>query len=138
MAHAEKRRQELLQRLSNSEEMNRRAAEKKQEEDAVRAEKHELRQREIAKSQQRLQREDERIKSLRDEKQREMELVRRIKQDAFVKQKQIQEKATKQHRLRKHHLLESLDRRDAAHDAMMSDFTGALDELQQQQQQLAH
>ena len=56
MAHAEKRRQELLQRLSNSEEMNRRAAEKKQEEDAVRAEKHELRQREIAKSQQRLQR----------------------------------------------------------------------------------
>lgn len=141
MAQQEERRQELLQRLSNTEEMNRRAAEKKQDEDILRAEKHELRQHEIAKSQQRLhrmeeyrlkslhdkvQREDERIKGMQDEKHREMELVRRIKQDSFVKQKAIQEKANKHHRLRKHHLLESLDRRDESHDAVLSDFGGAM------------
>jgi len=104
---AEKRKSELLKRLSGEEEMLQRAAAKKADQDALRAEKHTIRQEEINKSKERMrkmedyrmeklmehvQAEDERIKNIQDEKQREMELVRRIKRASHLKQKEIKEK----------------------------------------------
>ena len=117
MAQSEQRKDELLQRMTEGEEMNRRANEKKAKEDALRAAKHDLRQQEIKKSQARLARMEEyrlkclldkvegvdkRVKNMQDEREKEMRLMRRIKQDSFTKQRRLQEEATMRQHIKNH------------------------------------
>lgn len=98
--------EELLQRLSQQDEQSAKASQLKKEEQMLRAEKLKLREAAVRASQQRAQRmdsyrlerlmqkveaSDKRISEMQQEKQREMELVRRIKRDALLKQNNIRE-----------------------------------------------
>merc|ERR1719231_45882 len=106
LEQAEKRKADLLQKMSHAESAAEQAAEKRAEEEAMKAERHRLRQEEIARSQERVRRmeenrlqrmmekvqsSDERIMNLQREKQKEMELMRRIKRDSHIKQCKIKD-----------------------------------------------
>lgn len=105
---AEQRKEELLKKLAEQDEMSRRATERKAEEDQLRQEAHLLRQAEIEKAKSRLRKmekfklddmaakveaNDERIRQMQEERIREMKMVRRIKQDSLLKQHEIKDKA---------------------------------------------
>jgi len=103
---AEQRRLELKEQLTMQEEIMQRAAAKKEEDHAMCVEKQLLRQEQARKSQERLrrmeenrldcllakvQKDDERVQIMQEERQREQEMVRRIKRSSLLKQKAIRD-----------------------------------------------
>lgn len=108
--------EELRQRLSQQEDQSAKAAELKKEEQMIRAEKLRLREEAVRASQQRAQRmdsyrleqlmtkveeSDKRIATMQEEKQKEMELVRRIKRDSLLKQNNIRQEVKQRIKMKK-------------------------------------
>jgi len=103
---AEKRKEQLLERIAEDELRSKRAAERKANEDMINAEKLLIRQEEIQKAQERLHKieqhrvemmhekmelDNQRMEQIREDRQSEMDMVRRIKQATLLKQHELKE-----------------------------------------------